>query len=190
MEETETGEYPVDVYQKLSEDRILFLCNNLTDNIATDLISTLLLKDNENNEKITLFINSMGGDIRNALMIHDMIQMLGSPLETVCIGSAMNEAVILLAAGTPGMRYVTKNSIISVSQIVNEWAAHANLTDAKKILDLTVKDNKRMMSILAECTGKTLKTINSDFERKVYMSPNQAVKYGLVDKVVKISKGK
>lgn len=189
LESNELGDFPVDVYQKLSNDRILFICDTITDSVASDIVATLLLKDAEDSEKkITLFINSQGGDIRNSLMIYDMMQMIDSPIETVCIGSAMDEAVIILAGGTPGMRLATKNSCIAVSQLSADWFINSNLTDAKKILDLSVQDNKRMMNILAECTGKTVKQVSEDFDRRVFMNSAQAVKYNLIDKVVRVNK--
>lgn len=189
LESNELGEFPVDVYQKLSNDRILFICDDLTDSVASDIVATLLLKDAEDSEKkITLFINSMGGDIRNALMIYDMMQLIEAPIETVCIGFAMNEAVIILAGGTPDMRLATKNASIAVSQLMSDWFFNSDLPNAKKMLDLSVQDNKRMMDILAKCTGKTLKQVSKDFDRKVFMNAAQAVKYNLIDKVVKSNK--
>jgi ATP-dependent Clp protease protease subunit len=189
LESNELGDFPVDVYQKLSNDRILFICDHITDSVASDIVATLLLKDAEDSEsKITLFINSSGGDIRNTLMIYDMMQMIDSPIETVCIGAAMDEAVIILAGGTPGMRLATKNSCIAASQLSADWFINSNLTDAKKILDLSVQDNKKMMDILAKCTGKTVKQVAEDFDRRVFMNPAQAVKYNLIDKVVRVNK--
>lgn len=188
-ETTEHGEIPIDIYQKLSNDRILFICNVIDDKLASDITATLLLKDAEDSDKkITLFINSPGGSIRNVLMIYDMISMIDAPVETVCIGSAMDEAAILLAAGTPGMRLVTQNSVIAVSQLVHDWMAFSDLTNAKKFLDLAVNDNKRMMEIFAKSTGKSVKQVMEDFERRVFMNANQAVKYGLADRVVSFSK--
>ena len=183
------GDYPVDIYQKLSNDRILFICGGIDDKLATDIVATLLLKDAEDcNKKITLFINSDGGNIRNVLMIYDMMCLIQSPIETVCIGSTTDEAVIILAAGTPGMRLVTKNSLISVNQLVNDWTNFSDLTDAKKVLDQCLLDNKKMMEILARCTDKSVKQVSSDFNRRVFMGCNQAVKYGIVDKVVTFNK--
>lgn len=189
LETTEHGDFPVDVYQKLANDRILFITDFITDEIAAGIVATLLLKDSEDpGRKITLFINSMGGDIRNIFMIYDMIKMIESPVETVCIGAAMDEAAVLLTAGESGMRFATKNSQIAVGQLVNDWITRTNLTDAKKLLTLVMNDNKRMMEILSSCTGKTLKQISEDFDRKVFMSASQAVKYGLIDKVVSFKK--
>ena len=189
LESTENGDIPLDVYQKLANDRILFICNHISDELATDIVATLLLKDAEDSDsKITLFINSDGGDIRNALMIYDTMTMIQSPIETVCIGSAMDEAAIILAGGTPGYRFATKNSVIAASQLVHDWYTHSNLTDAKKILDQSMTDNKRMMEILSKASGKTIKQVSEDFERRVFMNANQAVKYGLVDKVINPTK--
>jgi ATP-dependent Clp protease protease subunit len=188
-ETTEHGEIPMDVYQKLSNDRILFISEAIDDGLASDITATLLLKDAEDSEKkITLFINSQGGDIRNALMICDMMNMIEAPIETVCIGAAMDEAAIILASGTPGMRFATKNSVIAVSQLVHDWMTRANLTDARKYLELAVADNKRMMDIFSKSTGKSLKQVMNDFDRRVFMSAPQATKYGLIDKVVNFSK--
>lgn len=189
LEATEHGDVPVDVYQKLSNDRILFITEVITDQLASDIVATLLLKDSEDSEKkITLFINSKGGDIRNAFMIYDIMQMIDSPVETVCIGEAVDEAVVILASGEPGMRFATKNCRIAVSQLVHDWITNANLTDAKKILDLAMSDNKHMMDILAKASGKTTKQVMADFDRRVFMNANQAVKYGLIDKVINVSK--
>lgn len=188
-ETTEHGEMPVDVYQKLSNDRILFICHELSDHLASDITATLLLKDSEDpNRKITLFINSQGGDIRNALMICDMMNMVEAPIETVCIGAAMNEAALILASGTPGSRFATKNAIIAVSQLSHDYFSRGNLTDAKKLLELSLGDNKRMMEIVSKTTKKSLKQVTADFERQVFMTSQQAAKYGLIDKVVTFSK--
>ena len=189
IESTENGDVALDVYQKLANDRILFVCSQITDELATDIVATLLLKDAEDhNSKITLFINSDGGDVRNALMIYDVMLTVEAPIETVCIGSAKDEATMILSGGTPGLRFATKNSVIAVSQLVHDWYTHSNLTDAKKILEQSLSDNKRMMGALAKSCGKSLKQVSLDFERRVFMSANQAAKYGLIDKVISSNK--
>jgi len=188
-ETTEHGEMPVDVYQKLSNDRILFICHEIDDHLAADITATLLLKDSEDStRKITLFINSQGGDVRNAFMICDMMGMIEAPIETVCIGAAMNEAALILASGTPGCRFATKNAIIASSQLSHDYFSRGNLTDAKKLLDLSLGDNKRMMELLSRTTGKTMKQVTADFDRQVFMTSQQAARYGLIDKVVTFSK--
>ena len=189
LEETEMGDVPMDVYQKLANDRILFICNTLTDEMATDIVATILLKDAEDpDRKITLFINSEGGNIRNAFMIYDTMQMVSSPIETVCIGEACDEAAIILMGGTKGMRLATKNSVITVSQLFHDWMTHADLKDAKKLLEQSTVDNKRIMEILSKSSGKSIKQVIKDFDRRVFLSPKQAIKYGFIDKEVKHAK--
>lgn len=188
-ETTEHGEMPVDVYQKLANDRILFICDHIDDRVATDVAATLLLKDQEDpDQKITLFINSESGDIRSVFMIYDIMNMISSPIETVCIGSAMDEVVILLASGSEGMRFATKNSIIAVGQLVNNNINFSDLADAKRLLAQSVADNKKMMEVLAKKTGKTFKQVSSDFDRKVFFTAAQSMKYGIIDKIVSFSK--
>jgi len=188
-ETTEQGEIALDVYQKLSNDRILFVSGDIDDEMAADISATLLLKDSEDSEsKITLFINSRGGDIRNALAIYDMMNMIDSPIETVCIGSAMKEAVILLVAGTPGMRYATKHSVICFGQLVNSYLQHSDITDAQTLLAHSLSDNKKMMSIIAKQTNIPLKQAMSEYERLVFMDSKQALKRGFIDKIVSFGK--
>lgn len=189
LEQTEHGEVPMDVYQKLANDRILFITDYITDNIATDLIATLLLKDHEDNEKkITLFINSPGGDIRNTFMIYDVMTMIHAPIETVCMGAAMDESALILAGGSKGMRMATKNSIISVNQLTNPWHMHTNLTDAKNLMDMFTIDNNRLLDILSKATGKGIKQLREDFDRRVFFTAQKALKYGLIDKIVSFNK--
>jgi ATP-dependent Clp protease, protease subunit len=189
LEDGAQGEVPVDVFQRLASDRILFLTNFVDDNVATDLIATLILKDQEDaNEKITLFINCNGGDIRNVLMIYDTMQMISAPIETICIGSAMDEVAILLASGTKGMRLATQNAVIAVSQLVQDWHTPTNITDGKNLMDQFVIDNNRMMNILAKSVGKSIKQVKDDFDRRVFFNSLSAAKYGLVDFIISPSK--
>jgi ATP-dependent Clp protease protease subunit len=189
LEQTEHGEVPVDVYQKLSGDRILFLTDFLDDNLASDIVATLLLKDHEDSEsKITLFINTHGGDIRNSLMIYDVMDMIHAPIETVCIGAAMDEAVILLAGGTPGMRFATPHAVISATQLVHSFHMHTDLPGAKSVFEQEKLDNQRLMEILAKTTKKTIAQIKKDFDRRVFFNAKSAMKYGFIDKIVSFNK--
>lgn len=189
LEQTEHGEYPIDVYAKLSQDRILFLSEPLHDELATDMVATLLLKDSEDPEKkITLFINSHGGDIRNAFTIYDVMQMIDAPVETVCIGAAFDEAVILLAGGTPGMRLATPHAVISASQLEPGLHMHTDLPGAKELLKQHKLDNDRLMEILSKTTGKTVSQVRKDFDRRVFFNAKQALKYGFFDHIVQLNK--
>lgn len=186
LEHTDFGDIPVDIFSKLSNDRrILFLNDRITDEIATELSATLLLKDMENNEeKISLFINAEGGDIRAILMIYDTIKMLVSPLETICCGSAMNEVVLLLAAGTKGMRSATPNAVISPSQLIHDQSYISDLIDAKSAMDRSIRDNKNFMTAFAKATNKKINTVMKDFERKKFLNAKQAKKYGIIDQII------
>lgn len=189
LEQTEHGEFPVDVYAKLSQDRILFLSESLHDELASDMIATLLLKDSEDpGKKITLFINSHGGDIRNAFMIYDVMQMIEAPVETVCIGAALDEALILLSGGEPGLRFATPHAVIAASQLEPSVAMYTDLPGATELLKQYKLDNDRMMDILAKTTGKKIAQIRKDFDRRVFFNAKQALKYGFFDSIVKYNK--
>ena len=178
-------EVVVDVYTKLSDSRVLFICDTIDDKLATDICATLLLKDAESSDdKISLFINSTGGNIRNVFMIYDVMNLIEAPIETVCIGAAIDEAALLLIAGTPGMRMATKNSVICVSQLVNDYTTHADLTDAKILLTQSLNDNKRMMDIISKATSHPIKEVLETFKRKVFMNANQALKYNIIDRII------
>jgi len=180
---------PMDVYQKLSNDRILFLTSYLDDEVAADVVATLLLKDTEEpDQKITLFINSHGGDIRNAFMIYDVMTMIGAPIETVCIGAAMDEAAIILAGGTPGMRLATPHAIIAATQLVHSFHMHTDLPGAQALFEQEKKDNQRLMEILSKTTKKSLAQVKKDFDRRVFFNAKSALKYGFVDKIVTFNK--
>jgi len=189
LEDGPNGEMPMDVYQKMANDRILFITDYITDEIATDIIATLLLKDHEDSEKkITLFINSPGGDIRNTFMIYDVMTMIHAPLETVCIGNANNESAILLVGGQKGMRLATKNSFVSISQLENKWPKHTNITDAKNYMEQFKIDNDRLLEILSKSSGKSIKILKEDFDRPVFFTAAKAMKYGFIDKIVAYNK--
>ena len=189
LESVENDDVPMDVYQKLAADRILFVCGEISDDLATDIVATLLLKDSEDSEKkITLFINSHGGDIRNALMIYDVMTMIQAPIETVCIGAAFDEAVILLSGGELGMRFATKHAVIAASQLQPGMNMHTDLPGAASILKQHKQDNDRLMEILASTSKKTIAQVRKDFDRRVFLNATQTVKYGLIDRVIEFHK--
>lgn len=176
---------PIDVFQKLSDDRILFITDFIDDRVSSDIAATLLLKDAEDEEsKITLFLNTEGGDIRSVFTIYDMMKIVACPIETICVGAAMNEAVLLLAAGTPSMRFATQNSVISVSPLTQDEHYRANLEDAGSILKRIQKDNKNFMSALAKSMDKKVSDVSSQFAKKTFMTAKQAKAAGLIDQIV------
>lgn len=189
LEEHEGNDIPIDVFQTLSNNRILFIQEDLNDKIAADICATLLVKDMESSEdKISLIINSEGGDIRSAFMIYDVMRLISAPIETICMGSTWNESLILLASGTPGMRFATPNSFICASKLMYDAMHYSDLTNAKIVKDLFERDNKKMLEIISKITKKSLKQINEDFSVKKFMTPLQAKKYGLIDDIIKFKK--
>ena len=178
---------PIDVFSKLANGRTLFISEEIDDKLAVDISATLMLKELEDeNDKITIFINSDGGDIRDVLMIYDTMKMMQCPVETVCIGAAMDAAVLLLAGGTVGWRFATANSVICPSQLVPDTYSYSDLTGAKSAMDRIQKDNKDLMTALADCTGKKSSELMKEFERKKFLTPKQAVKYGFIDEVLSV----
>ena len=182
-EMTPHGPELVDIFDKLANNRILFLFDEITDQVAVEMCATLFLLDN-GDKKITIFLNSEGGDIRNIMMIYDVLQMIKSPIEIIATGTVSNEAVLILASGTPTMRFATENTLIIPSQIVQDKYQYSDLTDANSLLDRMTIDNKAFMAALAKKTGKKLGDISKDFERRKFLDPKQAQKYGIIDSVV------
>lgn len=184
-ETTENGDVLVDIYTRLAGDRILFIHDRIDDRLATDIMATLIVMDSEEpGEKISLFINSEGGDIRSIFMIYDTIQILSSPVETFCVGVASNESVLLLAAGTPGMRHATGNALISPTQILSDGMFLADLSDANSLMDRMRRDNKKFIAALAKSVSKPVKEVMADFEKKKFFTAKQAMAYGLIDAVI------
>jgi ATP-dependent Clp protease protease subunit len=190
LETTPQGDSAIDVYEKLANDRILFLTDYLTDTLASELVATILLKQAEDQQKkITLFINSGGGHIRNVFMLYDIINSIECPIETVCMGAAHDEIGILLMSGRHGLRLATPNSIISISQLTTQGTSYTNLSDAHNVFAQIAIDNKRMMSIVSKSCNKPLSKVMKDFEKRVYMNAQQALKYGIIDKIITPNKG-
>lgn len=185
IEHTEEGDFPIDIFTKLSNERILFLNDYIDQNVAVDFVATLLLKDMEDSEeKISIFINSEHGDIRSVLTIYDTMQMIASPIETIGSGVVMNAVVLLLAAGDKGSRFATANTIVSPSQLIHEHSYLSDLTDARSVMDRSIKDNKNFMKAFAKATDNNLSQVMKDFERKKFFTAEQAQKYGIIDGII------
>lgn len=189
LEQGEAGPIVTDVYQKLSNNRILFIHEEINDAIASDIVAALFAKDEEDStKKISIFINSSGGDIRSVFMIYDVMNLIKSPIETICSGSAWNESLLLLSAGTPGMRFATQNSVMCANQVLYNKMHFSDLSDAEMLKDLIRHDNRRMLEAFSKITKKSYKQIAADFGNKIFMTPPQAKKYGLIDNVIKTKK--
>lgn len=187
LETVNNEDYAMDIYSKLESQRILFINGLIDDNIASEICASLMLKDQESKtDEVTIFLNSEGGDIRAVLMIYDFMQLIECPIKVVCSGLTEFESLILLAAADT--RLITKNSTICASQLYHEGIMYSDLSDAKSNLDQVKKDNEYLVSILAKATKKSPSQIKKDFERRRYMTPSEAKKYGFVDKIIESAK--
>jgi len=183
IEQSQRGERAFDIYSRLLRDRIIFLGNAIDDDVANVVIAQLLFLEAEDPEKdVHLYINSPGGSVTSGLAVYDTMQYVGPDITTICLGQAASMAAWLLAAGTPGKRLGLPNSRILIHQPMG--GAQGQATDieiqAREILSLRA----RMNEILASHTGKTPEEIARDTERDYHMTGEEAVAYGLIDRVV------
>lgn len=183
IEDTGRGERSMDIYSRLLKDRIVMIGEEISDHLANTVIAELLFLMTEDPKKdIQIFINSPGGYITAGLAIYDTIRFLGCDVNTYCIGQAASMGALLLAAGTKGKRRALPHSRIMIHQPaggVIGTSADIRL-QAKEILTL----KQYLGEILAECTGQTVEKILKDSDRDFFMSPEEAIKYGLIDEIV------
>ena len=185
FEKTKDGESFYDVYARLVKDRVLFLNEEIDSGTASTIVSLLFLLDREEKEEepISLWINSPGGNVDDFFAIYDMMQLIKAPVKTICIGSACSAAAILLAAGTPGLRYATPNSHIMIHQIqIGEVSGTGTEVEieAREVKKIKSKLNE----ILSRHTGHTLTKIRRDCEHDKYMDAQTALEYGMIDHIL------
>jgi ATP-dependent Clp protease protease subunit len=183
VESTNRGERAFDIYSRLLKDRIIFLGTPIDSQIANLLVAQLLFLDHDDQEQdISIYINSPGGEVYAGLAIYDTIRMIRPDVKTYCVGMAASMAAVLLAAGTPGKRYALPNSRIMIHQ--GSAGFRGNVPDieiaARETLTLTTK----LTEILAEHTGQTFDKVKTDTQRDYYMTGGEAKDYGLVDEVL------
>lgn len=174
---------PTDIFTRLAKDRILFI-SEMDDHEAAELVATLMLKDMESDRKITLTINSTGMNIRNVFMLYDMMKLIKAPIETVCVGDAWHGMVLLLAAGTPGMRYATKSATICPSQIMQDTYFETNIKGVKRSMERIQRDNKAFIAALAKETRHTVKDVMADLDRQRYFTAAESKAYGIIDAII------
>jgi ATP-dependent Clp protease protease subunit len=184
-EKTEDGEVSYDVFSKLIESRIIFLSDYITDEVATDIVATLLYLDHEDDKnKISLYINSEGGAPESVFMIYDIMKMIKSPIETLCIGSAFALSALILSAGTKGMRYATKSSTICLTQLEYSYSKYSDMASAEITLVQFKRENGKLLKALHDCTGKSIKSLMKDTDRDFYLDPEGAKEYGVIDAII------
>ena len=189
IEQSSRGERSFDIYSRLLNDRIIFLSDEVNDTTASLVVAQLLFLEAQDPDKdINFYINSPGGSVTAGLAIYDTMQMISCDVQTYCVGQCASMGAVLLAAGAPGKRYSLPNSRIMIHQ---PWggaegtAADINI-QAKEIIRLKGILN----GILASHSGQSVKRIEKDTERDFFMSPEEALEYHLIDKVVTRKGGK
>ncbi|HSX13896.1 MAG TPA: ATP-dependent Clp protease proteolytic subunit [Chlamydiales bacterium] len=182
IEDTGRGERSMDIYSRLLKDRIIFIGTDITDQVANVAVAQLLfLKMEDPKKDINLYINSAGGIITAGLAILDTMMFLGVPINTYCIGQAVSMASLLLAGGTKGKRYALPHSRIMMHQPFGGIGGTSEdiALQAKEILEL----KKITANLMSRFTGQPLDRVIEDSERDFYMSPEAALKYGIVDHI-------
>lgn len=184
VEKTTMGERAYDIFSRLLKDRIIFLGSAIDDDVANNVIAQLLFLAQQNDkEDIKMYINSPGGSVTSALAIYDTMQFVKPDVQTICIGMAASAGALLLAAGKKGKRFVLPNSEVMIHQVLGGTSGQATEIDihARHIL----KTRDRLNAILVKHTGQKLAKIEKDTDRDYFMSAEESVKYGIVDKVIK-----
>ncbi len=185
IEETQFGERVVSIYSKLLKERIILLSGPIIDSLANSVIAQLLYLEHQDPERdIKLYINTPGGTVSAGLAIYDTIQYIKPPVVTICTGMAASMGAVLLASGAKGKRMSLPNAEILLHQVmvsgIEGQAVEVEIT-AKHVIKLKDKINQ----ILAKHTGQPLKKIAKDTDRDFYLTPEEAKKYGLIDKIIK-----
>ena len=187
VEQTANGERAFDIYSRLLKERIIFLGSSINDAVSSTIIAQLLFLEADNPEKdIYMYINSPGGLITSGFAILDTMNYIKPQISTICMGQAASMAAILLSAGSKGKRMALENSRVMIHQPLGGAQGQASDIEihTKEILYLREKLNK----ILSKNTGQTVKKIESDTNRDHFMSSEKALKYGIIDKIIKPQK--
>lgn|SRR5690625_4786630 len=183
IEQTNRGERAYDIYSRLLKDRIILLGSPIDDQVANSVVAQLLFLEAEDPGKdISLYINSPGGSITAGMAIYDTMNFIKSDVSTICIGMAASMGAFLLAAGTKGKRFALPNSEIMIHQPLG--GAQGQATDIEIHARRIINIKKRMNKILSEKTGQPLEVIERDTERDNFMTAEESVDYGLIDKIL------
>ena len=183
VEQTAHGERSFDIYSRLLNDRIIFLSDEVNDVTASLVVAQMLFLEAQDPDKdIYLYINSPGGSITSGMAIYDTMNYIKCDVCTICVGMAASMGAFLLSSGAKGKRMALPNAEIMIHQPLGGMQGQA--TDIKIHADRIIRIKNKLNSLLAEQTGKPLKTIERDTERDNFMSADEACAYGLIDKVI------
>lgn len=184
IEKTTYGERAYDIYSRLLKDRIIFLGAPIDDGVANTVIAQLLFLENQDKDKdIKLYINSLGGSVTAGLAIYDTMQYIKPDVSTICIGTASSMGAVLLSAGQKGKRFILPNAEVMIHQVMG--GAEGQAIDVKIRAEHILKTKDRLNKILAKHTNQPIAKIEKDTDRDYFMSPEDALAYGLIDKIIK-----
>lgn len=183
VEQTVRGERSYDIYSRLLKDRIIMLTGEINDQIADLIVAQLIFLEGEDAERdISLYINSPGGSVTAGLAIYDTMNYIKCDVSTICVGSAASMGALLLTAGAKGKRYALPHSEIMIHQPLG--GAQGKSTDVEIYTNRLLRTRETLNQILAEATGKDIDTIAKDTEKDYFMEAEEAVAYGLIDRVI------
>ena len=183
IEQSSRGERSFDIFSRLLRERIIFLGTPVDDMVANLIVAQMLLLDSENPEKdIMLYINSPGGSVIAGFAIYDTMQHIRADVSTICLGQAASMGAFLLAAGTKGKRMALPHSRVLIHQPLG--GAQGQATDIEIQAAEIIRIKKSLNEILAQNTGQSLKKIEKDTDRDYIMTPDEALEYGMIDKVI------
>ena len=187
IEKTQFGERVYDIYSRLLEERIVFLGTPINDDIANSVIAQLLFLEKEDPKKdITLYVNSPGGQVSSTLAMYDTMQYVQPDISTVCLGMAASGGAIILMGGQKGKRFALQHSEIMIHQPLG--GAEGQATDIAIHADHILQTKDLLNNMIAEHTGQKIEKVREDTERDNFMEAPEAVKYGLIDKVIKTAR--
>ena len=182
IERSSNKEYAYDLYSRLLKDRIIFLSGEINDAMASIIVSELLYLDAQNHEDIFLYINSPGGSVTSGLAIYDTMNYIKSDCVTIGIGLCASMAAFLLSSGTRGKRCSLNNTEIMIHEPLG--GVNGQATEIKIVAERILKIKKKLNVILSRNTKKSLSKIEKDVERDYYMDSDEALKYGIIDKII------
>ena len=184
IEKTQFGERVYDIYSRLLEERIIFLGTAINDDVANSVIAQFLFLEKENKEKdITLYVNSPGGQVSSTLAMYDTMQLIKPDVSTVCLGMAASGGALILLGGQKGKRFALPHAEIMIHQPLGGTEGQA--TDIAIHADHIIKTKKLLNVMIAQHSGKPLAQVENDTERDKFMTAEEALAYGLIDRIIK-----
>lgn len=183
IEKSPMGERAYDIYSRLLKDRIIFLGEPIDDAVVNTIIAQLLFLDTENStDDIKIYINSPGGSVTSAMALYDTMQHVKADVSTIVVGQAASAAAVLLSAGAKGKRFALPNARIMIHQVMG--GVEGQQTDVEIQAREMLRMKNQINEIMAKHTGQNLKKIEQDTDRDNFMTPEDAKKYGLIDKII------